>query len=447
MLCSLWTCTNELKAFLIAQCRFSPKMGRQRLLFQIYQCFCDLQCSVSCSTGVQTREVMCSWNTVVDCDPQAKPASVKPCNIQDCPTNMDSDWSGSGSSSKEVFNEINTILEDNHLLKSPKGASKGNSRIEGDFSHNNEIEVDKSIKSNILVDDFYYDYNFIKFHEDLSYDFDGEGNEASDHSGIHSKQESKPNRNKVYREGTSPSTTTSYASNTMVPPTAADSRSPQFDQPDERDSEEDIVLAEDYFLPVGTTAKPRSPITGLSQIYDTLDVPTQDSDPIQSMLPTDEVPSEVTLTPDDAISSIKTGYEPDNDLYRGTQTDSNATRMHGSQKENKDGTTSTTVEPVTSQLNVDIGAKVETPMEHFSNLDQSRITTPAPLPAWSENRYNESVPSAYPSQSPNSQPQATSDPLIVPLLPSTAFWTTSNWSAVSSSSLHEYLTLRIKTNF
>lgn len=433
---------------------------------------------------------------MVDCNPQAKPASVKPCNIQECPTNMDSDWSGSGSSSREVFNEINTILEDSHLLKSPKGASKGNpvnSRIEGDFSHNNEIEVDRSIKNHILVDDFYYDYNFIKFHEDLSYDFDGEGNGASDYSGIHLMQESNPNLDTVYSEGTSPSATTSLASNAMVPPTASTSKRPHSDQP-----EEDIVLAEDYFLPVGTTAKPRSPITRFSQKYETLDVPTQDSDTIQSALPTDEVPSEVT--PDDATLNINTGHEPDHDLHREIQTDSDTTKVHGSQKDSKDVTTSdgegeellvqghtnqqeeptqqdlhvyedtytwnmaqtalpqsTTVKPVTSKLNVDFGAKVETPMEPFSSLDQRRITTPAPLPAWAENSYNKStvpampwfkeytasVPSVYPSQSPNSQPQATAEPVIVPLLPSSAFWTTSNWSAVSSPPLHNCETLKI----
>lgn len=433
---------------------------------------------------------------MVDCDPQAKPASVKPCNVQDCPTNMDSDWSGSGSSSREVFNEINPILEDNQLPKSislqPREGNTLNSIIENDFSYHNQIEADKSVKNNVIVDDFYYDYNFIKFHEDLSYDFDNEGNGASDYSGIHLKQEPNPSLSTVYREGANPSATTSFASHTMVPPITSTSESPRINQPDENVSEDDLVLSEDYFLPVGTTAKPCCPITRFSQKQKVLDVQTQDFDTIQSLLPTDEVPSEGTLTPDDAISNINTRSEPDNDYYKEIQTDSNATEMPGSQKDNKGviksdaegeklpgqgGTNqqeeatqqdlhayedtykwnmaqtilplSTTVEPLASQLDVDIGTKLETSMEPLSNLENRRITTPAPWPAWTEISYNRfivpslpwfkeytsSLPSVYPSQGPNSQLQATTEP-VIPSLLSTAFWTTSNWSSVSSSSLY-----------
>lgn len=438
---------------------------------------------------------------MVDCDPRAKPASFKSCNVQDCPTNTESDWSGSGSSSREVFNEIKPILKHNHLPKTakettkvqPRGGDTLNSIIEGDFSIHNRIETDKSIKNHVVVDDFYYDYNFIKFHEDLSYDFDG----ASDYSGIHLKQEPKPSLNTVYREGANPSTATSFASHTMVPPTGSTSESPRFDQPDESVSEEDLVLSEDYLLPVGTTAKPRSTITRFSQKWKDLEVPTQDFDTIRSLLPMDEVPAEGILTSDDAISNITTRSEPDNDYYREIQTDNNATEIPGSQKYNKGVTKSdgegedllgqggtnqqeeptwqdlhahedtykwnmvqtmlplsTTVEPLTSRLNVDIGTKVETPMEPGSDLVYRRITTPAPLLAWTEISYNKFtapslpwfkeytsiVPSAYPSQGPNSQPQATTEPFIVPLLPSAsnAFWITSNWSSVSSPSLHNF---------
>lgn len=426
---------------------------------------------------------------MVACDPQAKPASVKPCNIQDCPTNTDSDWSGSGSSSREVFNEINSILEDNRLPKSTKVAIKVqpgegntlNSIVEGDFSYHNQIEVDKSIKHNVPVDDFYYDYNFIKFHEDLSYDFDNEGNGASDYSGIHLKKESEPNLNTVYTDGASPSTATSFASHTMMPPTASTSESPRSDQPDQRVSEDDIVLSEDYFLPVGTTPKPRSTITRFSQESKELDVPSQEFDTIQSPLPTDDEPSEGILTSDDTISNPNARSEPDNDYYRGIPTDYNATEMPGSQKDNKGVTTSdaedeellsqggtnqqeeptqqdlhvyedtfqwnmaqtTTTEPFSSQLNVDIGTTVEMPMETLLNLEERRITTPAPLPAWTVNSNNtfivpslpwfkEHTSSADPSQGSDGQSQVIK-PVIVPLLPSTAFWTTSNWSSVSSS--------------
>ncbi|KAI5608567.1 A disintegrin and metalloproteinase with thrombospondin motifs 7 [Silurus asotus] len=448
------------------------------------------ECSVSCSNGVQTREVTCSWNTMVDCDPQAKPASVKPCKNEDCPTNIDSDWSGSGSSSKEVFNEINSILEDNHITKSGKGTvsiepgedNTLNSIIEGDFSYNNQIELDKSIKTNFLVDDFYYDYNFIKFHEDLSYDFDSEGNGASDYSGIHLKQEPKPSLNIVYREGANPSITTSFTSYTMVPPIGSTTESPLSDQTDESNSEEDIVLSEDYFLSVGTTARPRSPITIFSQKQKEFYIPTLNPDTIQSLVPTDSVPSEGIPTVDDAMSNIDIRSEHYNE-YLEIQTDNNATKMLGRLKNNKDvnksdgegGTNQTkeraqqdlhaneewtmaptvlplseTMETFHSQLNVDIGTKVESPKELFSIPEHRRITTPAPLSAsWTEIEYNKlivpsrpwfdeytfPVSSAYPSQGSNTKPQATTEPFTVRLLPSalTAIWTTSNWSSCSTS--------------
>ncbi|XP_053369210.1 A disintegrin and metalloproteinase with thrombospondin motifs 7 [Clarias gariepinus] len=440
------------------------------------------ECSISCSGGVQTREVTCSWNTMVDCDPQTKPDSVKSCNVQDCPKNMDSDWSGSGSSSREVFNEINAIVEDSHLLKSAKGATRGQPRegntlnsINDDFSYHNEIEADKAIKSNVLVDDFYYDYNFIKFHEELSYDFDNDG--ASDNSGTHLKQEPKPGLDPVYREEAKPSTATSFASHTTVPPTASTTESSRFDQPDESASEDDSDFSEDYFLPVGTTARPRSPITRFSQKWKEVNVPTQDFDTKQSMLPNYEIPSDGKPTLDDAISNINTRSESGNDYNREIQTDDDAPKTPGSQKENKgqEGTNqqeeslqqnlhdyedtyelnmfplSTTMDPLTSQLNADIATKAATPMETLSNLELRRITTPSPLPAWMDNDYDKfitplfpsfeeytssvSLASSVPSQGSNSQPQANSEPFTGFLLPSasTSFWITSNWSSCSTS--------------
>lgn len=398
---------------------------------------------------------------------------------------MDSDWSGSGSSSREVFNEINPILEDNNLLKSIKGATKVqpregnavNSIIESDFSYHNQIEVDKSIKNNVLVDDFYYDYNFIKFHEDISYDFDNEGNGASDYSGSHLKQETKPNVNSVYREGASPSTATSFVSHTTVPPTTSTSESPPLDLSEENISEDD--LSEDYFLPVGTTAQPRSPITRFSQKWKELAVPTQDFDIIRSRVPTDEVPSKGILTSYDAISNTRS--EPDNNYYRETQTVNHATETpvsqngetgvtvingellsQGSSNQQEEPTQqdlrtykwnmartvlplSTTMEPLNSQIHVDIGTKVDTPMKPYLKLEDRRITTLAPLPTWTEISYNKffvsslpwvkEYPSSDPSQGPNIQPQATTEPGVIALPPSAsaAFWTTSNWSSVSSS--------------
>uniref|UniRef100_A0AAR2L7P9 A disintegrin-like and metallopeptidase (reprolysin type) with thrombospondin type 1 motif, 7 n=1 Tax=Pygocentrus nattereri TaxID=42514 RepID=A0AAR2L7P9_PYGNA len=171
------------------------------------------ECSRSCAGGMQTRQVTCSWNTGVDCDLQAKPASSLPCNIQECPVNVDVDGSGSGSSSKGVFNDINSIPYDNHLLKFAIGTTRAKPQDGRDLN-------------NVAVDDFYYDYNFIKFHEDLSYDFDKEGIGVSDYSGIHLKQDPKVSPSTVYRERPGPSTATSFTLSTANPPTVNSSTSP-----------------------------------------------------------------------------------------------------------------------------------------------------------------------------------------------------------------------------
>uniref|UniRef100_A0A4W6F610 ADAM metallopeptidase with thrombospondin type 1 motif 7 n=1 Tax=Lates calcarifer TaxID=8187 RepID=A0A4W6F610_LATCA len=71
------------------------------------------KCSLTCGSGVRHRNVTCSRNTGADCEPQKKPLAVGTCYIQDCPQVVDNfggiDWSGSGWSSKEVLNEINSI--------------------------------------------------------------------------------------------------------------------------------------------------------------------------------------------------------------------------------------------------------------------------------------------------------------------------------------------------
>lgn len=79
--------------------------------------------------------------------------------------NANTDWSGSGSSSREIFNEINYIPNNhipqfNPVIPNIPESNDVNIITEDDFS---------TRKGNFFVDDFYYDYNFINFHEDLSY--------------------------------------------------------------------------------------------------------------------------------------------------------------------------------------------------------------------------------------------------------------------------------------
>ncbi|KAM8804359.1 A disintegrin and metalloproteinase with thrombospondin motifs 7 [Eudromia elegans] len=127
------------------------------------------ECSVTCGNGTQRRPVFCSNDTRAACDPAQRPTSEAICSLQQCQRkleNPNTDWSGSGSSSREIFNEIhyipnNHIAKFNPFIPNIPESNDVNIITEEDFS---------SRKGNFFVDDFYYDYNFINFHEDLSYD-------------------------------------------------------------------------------------------------------------------------------------------------------------------------------------------------------------------------------------------------------------------------------------
>ncbi|NXI16378.1 ATS7 metalloproteinase, partial [Irena cyanogastra] len=125
------------------------------------------ECSVSCGNGTQRRPVRCSNSTGAPCEPAERPSPERLCSLPQCHSKWDSnaDWSGSGSSSREVFNDIhyipsNHVPEFNPLIPNIPESNDVNVITEEDFS---------ARKGNVFVDDFYYDYNFINFHEDLSY--------------------------------------------------------------------------------------------------------------------------------------------------------------------------------------------------------------------------------------------------------------------------------------
>ncbi|XP_053574451.1 A disintegrin and metalloproteinase with thrombospondin motifs 7 isoform X2 [Bombina bombina] len=126
------------------------------------------QCSASCGEGVQLRNVYCINGTEqMVCDPSERPDTKRTCQLTSCQPQIFStiDWTGSGGSSKE----INEILLDK--LQIPSGflhSQEDNTISEADFSSHGEGGQAKDGRA--IVDDFYYDYNFINFHEDLSYD-------------------------------------------------------------------------------------------------------------------------------------------------------------------------------------------------------------------------------------------------------------------------------------
>ncbi|NXS63893.1 ATS7 metalloproteinase, partial [Brachypteracias leptosomus] len=125
------------------------------------------ECSRTCGNGTQSRPVHCTNSTGAPCDPAERPSSEALCSLPACQERLDSanvEWSGSGSSSREIFNDIHYIPS-NHIGKVNPFTS--------DIPESNDVNIiteDFSArKGNVFVDDFYYDYNFINFHEDLSY--------------------------------------------------------------------------------------------------------------------------------------------------------------------------------------------------------------------------------------------------------------------------------------
>uniref|UniRef100_A0A8C4XSJ2 ADAM metallopeptidase with thrombospondin type 1 motif 7 n=1 Tax=Falco tinnunculus TaxID=100819 RepID=A0A8C4XSJ2_FALTI len=77
------------------------------------------ECSATCGNGTQRRPVYCSNSTGAACDPAERPSSETICSLPQCQKKLDNanmDWSGSGSSSREIFNEIDYIPS-NHIAK------------------------------------------------------------------------------------------------------------------------------------------------------------------------------------------------------------------------------------------------------------------------------------------------------------------------------------------
>ncbi|XP_072320785.1 A disintegrin and metalloproteinase with thrombospondin motifs 7 [Eucyclogobius newberryi] len=224
------------------------------------------QCSVSCGSGTRRRIISCSRNTGADCDPQKRPPALSTCHPQDCPPPQDNfDWSGSGWSSKEVHNEINSIPEVKLSPKfattkaQPKTHQDVNDIIEGDFHYHNNIEnTEISQEKTVKVDDFYYDYNFINFHEDLSDDFEGDG--------IYSGNEELPPKltNPTSAASTQTPTKASSAPNNVErqhldeDKTKADNIFSTKNPIKKTAEDTEDILAEDFLLPFSTTHSPPS---------------------------------------------------------------------------------------------------------------------------------------------------------------------------------------------
>ncbi|XP_006871003.1 PREDICTED: A disintegrin and metalloproteinase with thrombospondin motifs 7 [Chrysochloris asiatica] len=126
------------------------------------------QCPVTCGTGTHHRTVLCTNDTGVPCDEAQRPANEAACLLPPCPRPLDMlapEGSGSGSSSRELFNEVDFIPR--HLAPQPEPISTP--RPVGMGNAITEEDLKPGPPEPVFVDDFYYDYNFINFHEDLSY--------------------------------------------------------------------------------------------------------------------------------------------------------------------------------------------------------------------------------------------------------------------------------------
>uniref|UniRef100_A0A6Q2X1A4 ADAM metallopeptidase with thrombospondin type 1 motif 7 n=1 Tax=Esox lucius TaxID=8010 RepID=A0A6Q2X1A4_ESOLU len=206
------------------------------------------ECSLTCGGGVRSREVVCSRNTGVDCDPRKKPSVLIACYLKDCPQIIDignNDWSGSGSSSINSIPEANPVPKHSTTRGQPK-ANNGNNII----PQRNDIEKtpDKSAKNNVPVDDFYYDYNFIKFHEDISYDFDlgSNGKDLGDAPGLVPQQKPKIDSSaeeNVYRDPTTylPTTVSPSSTASQTTPRRTENKGPQEPSRDNIDYNEILV--------------------------------------------------------------------------------------------------------------------------------------------------------------------------------------------------------------
>ncbi|KFP07251.1 A disintegrin and metalloproteinase with thrombospondin motifs 7, partial [Calypte anna] len=156
---------DEQRALHPADCQHLPKPDATMPCHQEVPCPSQWavgnwsECSTTCGNGTRRRWVSCSGAA---CDPAARPSSEAACSLPGCQEGSDTEGSGSGSS---VLNEIhhipsNPVARFNPLIPSIPEPHDVNIIPEEDFS---------ARQGNVFVDDFYYDYNFINFHEDLSY--------------------------------------------------------------------------------------------------------------------------------------------------------------------------------------------------------------------------------------------------------------------------------------
>ncbi|XP_062417832.1 LOW QUALITY PROTEIN: A disintegrin and metalloproteinase with thrombospondin motifs 7 [Pungitius pungitius] len=275
VLCIQAVSAEEQKALEPAQCAHIPRPESLSSCSAHLPCPADWsaaswsKCSLTCGSGLRRRNVTCSGNTGVDCDPQRKPPAVTACLVQDCSHEVENfggggDWSGSGwSGERSVPNEIESGADvkppPRHGTTRAQPRTNGNrlgNAVEGDLRHHNELEsTDRLPEGGVQVDDFYYDYNFINFHEDLSDDVGADGKDSGGRHGIDAppgvggSETTKP-----------PSGATAYttkAPRNTGPEGTKEAGDAAAKEPMRTNSEDlSDLLTEDYLLPAFTTRPP-----------------------------------------------------------------------------------------------------------------------------------------------------------------------------------------------
>lgn len=123
------------------------------------------QCSRTCGPGTKRRAVACTADTGVPCDEAERPPSQAPCLLRPCLQGLDlpdPDGSGSGGFfSRDLDNEVDFVPRHPVHLPPPEAPTGQGNAIGGDGPQ-------PGPPGPVWVDDFYYDYNFIRFHENLS---------------------------------------------------------------------------------------------------------------------------------------------------------------------------------------------------------------------------------------------------------------------------------------
>ncbi|XP_053720899.1 A disintegrin and metalloproteinase with thrombospondin motifs 7 [Synchiropus splendidus] len=259
---------DEQKALLDSDCEHIPKPESVTPCNTHVRCPADWtvgawsKCSLTCGPGVRHRSISCPGSIDAECEIQKKPPAVSPCHMRDCPEMVDNfggiESSGSGWESREVLNDINSITD---IKLPPKhGTTKAQTRPQGspsnivpsDFHYHNNIEsINNFVETDVHIDDFYYDYNFIDFHEDLSDDSNGKDSGGSQEFDARLEADSAHS----VRENNSETTRTPAEipdSETAVP-----KASEMWNTSDENVNKNvDDFYSEDHLLPVSVTRSP-----------------------------------------------------------------------------------------------------------------------------------------------------------------------------------------------